>query len=197
MKIFNNFDTELRKNEFKEAIRYWGKENVILVKRYKSYLILKGIIPGIFVFVSYAISIYLLTKFLHYGDVLYWVILAIFSVPVLYFIRRFILIFIDYKLDFAIVTKDEIITHKQLGFFKSKFKQLPMKKIRSITSWRDWILGNIFSFGYIEFISDGSTKNTDGYFHHAAWTVRFSSVYEPNITRKNIVNLSKNTFLKS
>ena len=189
MKILNNFDTQLKKNEFREAIKQFWKNNVILVERYIFFWILKWVLPFFiatcFLIGTFFLSYYLLYTYKTWFFISIWVMLTLYIFP----LWKLTATLIEYKLDFSVVTPDEIITHKQTWIFISKFKNLPTKKIRSLSSARSGILWNIFSFWYIEFMTDWSAEASSDGFSHWAWKIRFTCVHNPNEIRKKIVNL--------
>jgi uncharacterized membrane protein YdbT with pleckstrin-like domain len=190
MKIFNNFDTELKKTEYEEAIRNYWKDKVVLVQRYVAFWIIKWIIPFCFVVVINAMC-FIWAFMLENFQILFNIIICVVTMGDLIFFFYLFNLYLDYKFDYTIVTPDGIVTYKQKGLFNSKMKDLPTSKIRSTQSYRSWILGNIFSYWIIEIITDGWLwANNDDWTSQAGKT-KLSYVRHPGITLKKIMQITK------
>jgi hypothetical protein len=188
MRIFNNFDTELKKNEYEWAVKIYWKDKVFLIQRYVAFWIIRWIIPFILIFII-NIGLFMLLFFLEsvkpLFDVLFW-ILIIIDIIILY---KFFNLYLDYKFDYTLVTPYGIVTHKQKGLFYSKVKDLPTSKIRSTQLYRSWILWNIFSYWVIEILTDGWLwdENDDG--SSQAGKTKLSYVYNPWQALKTIIQI--------
>lgn len=191
MKILNNFDTELKNEEYRDAVSKFWENNVILIQRYLSYWIIRWLIP-IFIFICASFLFAgLLYSNLESLSFLFHVFLWIWIILSVMFVYRTIRIFIDYKMDFSIITRDEILTHKQNWIFSSRYKNFPTFQLKSVYSRRKWILGNIFWYWEIIFTTDAGHED-----HNAPWEdssgsgkIVMTYVYKPNETRKRIVEL--------
>lgn len=191
MKLFHNFDTELKQKDYRGAINRVGKNKVILVERSFYYWLLKGLIPlllciiiNIWVFILF---IYLLDKgFTSFA----WFIIFIWLFVLLWWLIRIMNYYINYKLDFSIITSEEIITHSQKGFFKRNYKNMPSSKIRSIQSQHSGVWGNLLNYGSITLLIDGGMwaigDAADG---SGSGKIIFTYVYKPNFTRREIMDL--------
>lgn len=190
MKIFNNFDTELKSNEFKEAIEHHWYDSVILVIRSKYYWIMKWILPILWGIVANFIIIYLATFLKGFWlEEFYWIIVGLLGIANLIFFYYLINTYINYKMDFTIVTRDWISTYKQKWFFKNSVKNLPASNVRSVQSKRVWITWNIFGYWYILLVTDGSVASNEEDESKWAWVVKLTYVDRPNLMRKRILDL--------
>jgi uncharacterized membrane protein YdbT with pleckstrin-like domain len=63
--------------------------------------------------------------------------------------------FIDYKMDFAIITPKEIVSYNQTGIFSRSSRSLDVDKIKTISVDKKGLLRSIFNFGSIIFLSEG------------------------------------------
>lgn len=189
MRIFNNFDTELKSKEYREAVNSHWKENVILVERYISYWIFKGILPTIRFLIGISIYSYWVFYAFSMNSTFGFVLLTIAIISSLFFLYYLLNTYIEYKMDFTIITKDWINTYKQMWIFNSQFKNLPSSKIRSIQASREWIFWNIFGYWYVEFLTDGSLSSLDKTWRHQAWKTKLKHVSKPNDLRKKVNNL--------
>lgn len=192
MKILNNFDTQLKNTEYQEAVKRHWDYNVILIQRCIFYWLVKWVLP----LFLYVIVILLLNYFVFdfVQDMSEWLfnvfkfIVWFGSIILFYYIYR---IFIDYKMDFTIVTPEEIITYKQNWILRSIYKNLPAKKIRSTKSYTKGLLWNIFGYGSIKFITDGSAEVIEewGKTKYGSGKLSLTYVRRPNRTRKAITEL--------
>lgn len=189
MRIFNNFDTELKSKEYKEAVNTHWKENVILVERYISYWIFKWILPIIRFSIWMSIYSYWVFNSFSMSTTFGWILLSIGVIGCMFFLYYLLNTYIEYKMDFTIITKDWINTYKQMWIFNSQFKNLPSSKIRSIQASRQGIFGNIFWYWYVEFLTDGSLSSLDKTWRHQAWKTKLKHVSKPNELRKRVNNL--------
>lgn len=157
MKIFSNFDTEIRKNTIEQhSIKYW-RENILCFGRSRLYFYVKIFFPFVFVLLlaSWAIiGLY----FLFEGDYLWIVSLLVFLVSLIFLLpvigKR-----IDYKLDFIIVTPDYLIMYDQNWIFSKKVITLNEKSIKTISVERPGLLYSIFNNGDIIFLAEGDVTD--------------------------------------
>lgn len=190
MKILNNFDTELKKHEYDDAVKTFWKDNVLLIQRYVAYWIIKGIIPiAIYVIVSIIILYLLFTYIFEQLDTLFWFCFWVWCLGSLIFLYNMLMKYIDYTMDFTIITPNEILTHKQYWIINSDYKNFPAKNIRSISSGREGFLWNVFWYGHILFLTDWSVVDKTDSWRHWPWKILLTYVYRPNETRKKIMNL--------
>ncbi len=191
MKIFHNFDTQLKKKDYLWAVNSVWKNKVILVERSFYYWLLKWIFP---LTISMIINILVIISFFRFLDnnliPLAWIILFIWAFLFMWWLMIIINHYIKYKLDFSIITSDEIITHSQKGIFNRKYKNIPSKKIRSIQSQHTWFWWNLLNYGSITLLIDGGLgavgDEKDG---SGSGKVVFTYVYKPNFTRRQIMGL--------
>jgi hypothetical protein len=189
MKIFNDFDTQWKQKEYDFVVNKFWEDNVIFIERSIAYWIMKWIIPIIIVwsiatFFSY-IAFLLMTDY----SIISWILISITVIFILAFINHLINIYLDYKFDYAIVTQRWIYTYKQIWFFNSKNKELPANKIRSIESQRFWLLWNIFWYGTIVIVTDGSMTEKDEHWSHIWWKTKITYVSKPKKITKKIMEL--------
>jgi len=189
MKIFHNFDTKLKKKDYIWSVNRVGKNKVILVERSIYYWILKWIIPLI-VIILMNIWIFILFMYLIENDLspLAWIILFIWLFILLWWLIRVMNHYINYKLDFSIITSEEIITHSQKWFFKRNYKNIPSKKMRSIQSQHSGIWWNLLNYGTITLLIDGGMwAISDAEDGSGSGKIVFTYVYKPNFTRRKIM----------
>lgn len=189
MKIFNNFDTNFKRSEYEEAVEKHWKKWALLIQRTFAFWVINWVIP-LLIFVAVLIPLILIhfrfLKEISYLSVFFTWFIIVFSL----FAFRFVFnAYLDYKMDFTIITNEWIFTFKQLWIFNSKNKDLPAWKIRSISSTRQWMLWNIFWYWNIEVITDWSLTTRDEDWRHQGWKMIMTYVKKPNSTRKQIIDV--------
>ena len=156
MKIFSNFDTELKKAEYSKAVQQYGQQNVLLVSRGKIFWLLFVCLPVLWwstVFLSFAVLVALwaqsgvdsLTIGLSYG-----IIGVVFLACMIYPIKKYI----DYTMDYAIVTPDEVSFHNQSGLFNSRNTILNAVVIKTIYVEKNGFIRSLFNYGTIVFLAE-------------------------------------------
>lgn len=189
MKIFNDFDTEGKQKEHKYVSDKFGAENIMLIERSLAYWVMKWIVPAVVVFTICTFFSYIAFLLKAEYEIISWILIWIIVVFTLSFITNIIHIYLDYKLDYAIVTQRWIYTYKQIWFFNSKNKELPANKIRSIESQRFWILWNIFWYWTIIIVTDWSMTEKDENGSHIWGKTKITYVNKPKKITKKIMEL--------
>lgn len=102
---------------------------------------------------------------------LLWAIgIFILNIIFLFLIVRIIKRFIDFEMDFIIVTKDEIEWFNQEWIFKRKVISLDITKIRSITTEKNGFLKSLFNIGSLKILSEWDTEHK--------WEIRFNYIHK-------------------
>ncbi len=155
MKIFSNFDTNYKKTTVAKHIEEYGSENVLVIQRSKLFVWLYVRIPAIAYTVIAACIIYavwawlnvaVINRFVAIITVFGWIALMI---PV---IKRYI----DYKLDFGIVTPKWLFLYNQTGILNRNTKSLNVQNIRSIIVDQSGLLYSLCNNGKIDILSEWS-----------------------------------------
>jgi len=158
MKLFSNFDTEYHIKTYNKFVKEYGKDKVILVQRDKIYLILNVILPWVLFLLFFLIFlvIALVWDWGEFGNkikrALFWITFLI-SAGVLG--ARFLKKYIDYRLDFAIITPHQVSFYNQQGLFSRNLRTLDVDKIKTITVEKQGFLRSLFNFGSIVFLAEG------------------------------------------
>lgn len=157
MKIFSNFDTTIRRTKFQEYQEQYGPENVIMFGRSKLYRVIKVVIPTIFLLAITVLG-------------LVWLYSRLWNDYMMYFVIAFVLFdlvwlfpiigkYMDYKLDFIIVTPDLLIMYDQWGIFKRNIISTNEKSIKTISVQKSWLLYSIFNNGDLVFLTEWDAAN--------------------------------------
>lgn len=145
MKIFSSFNSDKKKNMYQEYKDEFGEENVLLISKSKLFYWLFVIFPLVLFLGVLGITIRgIIYFFQNINEVLWyilsWIVLVIMLWKVFF---PLIKLYIDYKLDFAIVTPNFMIRHNQEGIFNSNTKSFNIENMKSIYIDRKWFLWGI------------------------------------------------------
>ncbi len=183
MRIFSNFDTKFKEKLYNEFKSKYGEENVILITRCKYFLWFNVLIPLFFLEIGYII-LWILFYLVDLGELnsFKW------SMYVFLFVLGHLIIwgkifkkFIDYKMDFAVITPEEIISYNQTGIFSRSSRSLDVDKIKTISVDKKWLLRSIFNFGSIIFLSEW-----DDTWH---WDIELKFVASPEKLEEKITRI--------
>lgn len=126
MRIFSNFDTKLKKRSFHRYQQEYGIDNVVLLVKGKLFCLLKIFIPLMaFVFACTAI-LRMFVLLVGKNGLLYGGIPLVVLGP---FLNRYI----QYKMDFSIVTPKMLITYDQKGIFHRDIKTINAINIKTVS----------------------------------------------------------------
>lgn len=145
MKIFSNFDTQLKNIKRQEYEQEHGVDNVLMFGRSKPYLWLKVIFPIVSLFL---VSLFVLIFFYRWLGSDYFVAILIF-VLILFVVALVPLVgkYIDYSFDFIIVIPSCIMMYDQWWLFKRKVMTISAQSIKMISIKKDNLLYSIFDNG--------------------------------------------------
>lgn len=116
MKIFSNFDTRAPLEAYQKALAEYGADKVIFVRRHRIYLLffvtLPSIVMGLVLIVATVLRLQIPTEFIESlaANILFTIV---FGLIALMAIIRIILNYINYLLDYTIVTPRIIMSYNQ------------------------------------------------------------------------------------
>ena len=106
---------------------------------------------------------------------LYWFLLTISSVLKYY---------VDYKMDFSIVTPEYLTRYNQSWFFKRDIKSSYVRNIKTITIVKNSMLYNIFNNWNLLFLSEWDREKWD-------WEIILHYIKNPEEKKKEITRIMK------
>ena len=189
MKIFSTFDTQFKQKILDEVKKEFGDNQVMEITHGKFYYYFVVILPAIFLVIG--MILYLVLLF-YIGEkvssdlkVFYYIVglllfLFIFGPLSLKIIKRYI----DYILDFVVVTPKELIYYNQEGILSRKWRTVDTEKIKTITVNKSGLIRSIFNFGNIVVLSEWD-EQWDG-------EINFSFVDAPEELKMKILQIIKN-----
>jgi len=166
--------------KFQEYQEQFGPENVIMFGRSKLYRVIKVVIPTFFLIAATVLGLVWLYSRLWSDYMLYFVIaFALFDL-----VRLFPIIgkYMDYKLDFIIVTPDLLIMYDQWGIFNRNIISTNEKSIKTISVKKTWLFYSIFNNGDLIFLTEWDTTGGGG-------EITLRRVPKPEKRRKEIARI--------
>lgn len=161
MRILSNFDTALAEKLYAEYSQLFGAEYVALV--HKSRLIWYAqIFFPVFLFGAVTIvAAYFLYTYKMPHEIVYrafrWSVVIWSSILFLKLSHKYV----DFKMDFLIVTPKEVMKYDQHGVFSRVTEKIAADKIKSITIKKDWFLASFFDIGTLVFLAEWETDAGD------------------------------------
>ena len=187
MGIISTFDPKFKKQLLEKSIQECGEKNVVLIRKSHLFLCINVLLPFI-LWLSVLITLitcsilYILWVWLRIT--LCVVILLAFAIP-WYRILKF---FLDYEMDFAVVTPKTFLRYNQTWFFKRSSKAIDMSHIRSVYVRKAWFFNSIFNNWHIIVLTEWSAGNPKEDWNNA-WEVEFRYVYHPEYYSDRIQKL--------
>ena len=188
MKIFSSFDTQYKKKLITDKQSQFGSENVHLVWKSGLFLFVKvyfPIIVSLILGILTAIFVHIFLQINYELSSIIWIIMAFFMIIPYRIIKHYI----DYKMDYCIITPFEIILAEQSGVFKRQLRTLDATKIKSISIYKRSTIKSIFNNGVIVFMSDGDDNNL--------WEIQIDYIYNPEEHKNNINRILDNSHEKN
>lgn len=185
MKILSSFDTNLSYDLYEEYTKKYWKSNVLLFFRYKIYLILYILIPS-FLYI-FLISIWLYIWYIidfsddSLNSIKFYFFLIIFLLSFIIYWWKLLKKLMDYLMDFTIVTPDDIIHYDQTWMFTRDSVSISVRKLKTISVEKNWILRSIFNYGNIQFLSEWDSSST--------WDIHVFYVKDPDNLKLQIQNV--------
>lgn len=158
MRIFSNFDTRLKTESIEKYQKEYWIDKVLLLSKSKLFWFIKIFIPIFFYLLILAGAIRLAyiifdsDKHAIYAWIIVFVLLLIVSWPI---IKHYM----DYKMDFAIVTPESLVMFNQTWIFKRDTAEIDMEKIKTISIKKRTILYSVFDNWNIIFLSEWDNNN--------------------------------------
>ena len=163
MKIFSSFDTDFKKQILDREIEKYGKNNVYVISHGKFYYYFYLIVPAIFLLVGsifYFVMLYYLANDIagDWKSYVYITGIIVFFVAIIPVLIKLLKKYIDYILDFLVVTPDSLIHYNQEWIFTRRWRTVDVEKIKTISVNKDGILRSLFDFWNIVILTEWDEK---------------------------------------
>lgn len=171
MKIFSTFDTKFKQNAVIEKKEKYGHDKVHLLEKSNFFFFKNIVIPFFIIIIVTLLSGYILSEYLKTPPLVDGIVMfMILIMGILY--AAIIKHYIDYKMDYCIITPDEIILTEQSGLFNRGIRTLDVAKVKSISVQKKSLLHSLFNNWAIIFMSDGDDVLGEivlEYIHNPEW----------------------------
>lgn len=153
MKIFSNFDTNHKKRVIDRYIDGHWPQNILILSRSKLYLRWRIYArTAVYIFLA-ALSLYFVFTWTKWqGTRLYLSI--VIGISYIALMRPIARRYIDYKMDFVVVTPTGVFFYNQRGLLYRDMSALNMQNIRSVNIKKSRLLYTLFDNGDIIFLSE-------------------------------------------
>lgn len=161
MKILSNFDTRLAKKLKADYCGMFGEEKVIVVHRSKFYYYVYIGFPAFLYVVALVIAAYLIFAYASESIAAWIAFSAVFVFIGLGLFMRLRPRYVDYKMDFLIVTPTEVIKYDQTGIFTRSIEKIHADKLKTITINKEGFVNSFFDIGTLIFLAEGDKEEGD------------------------------------
>lgn len=191
MKIFSNFDTQWKKDAYQEMVEKYWKENVLVLNKSFLFLFVKVLFPVVWWFII--LSALWATVFFSMGDdmfeakilfTIFMILLYVFIIAVCNVVKYYI----DYRMDFSLVTPEYLTRYNQSWLFKRDIRSSYVRNIKTISIVKNDPLYNIFNNGNLIFLSEGDRGLTS---EKGDWEIVLHYIQNPEWKKKDITRIMK------
>lgn len=187
MSIISTFDPKFKKQLLEKSKEEFWEWNVVYIKKSHLFLCVKVLLPFILWF---SVLVTLITCAILYIP---WTWLRITTCVIVIWAfaapgYKILKYFLDYEMDFAVVTPKSFLRYNQTWFFKRSSKAIDMKHIRSVYVRKAWFFNSIFNNWHIIVLTEWSAWNPKEDWNNP-WEVEFRYVYHPEYYSNRIQKL--------
>lgn len=183
VKFFSNFDTGAPTKNYADAVQEYGFDKVVFVRRYKIYLWIHAILPLIIAMIATLWAIYFFTKTSNEGvstliSKTAGILLSVvaFSLYLLALAK-----YLNYMLDYTIITPDYVAEYNQSGLFARKITTIEINKIKTINFRSAWFLGSVFNFWRVDILLEWD--------EWGRWDLAIDFVYDPEGIKYKVLEM--------
>lgn len=161
MKILSNFDTWHAKKLHQEYIELFGEEYVILIHKSNLIWVATWLLPVSWFILLTGIGAFVLYRYWFPSPVVYraflWLVLVWAGILFVKLGARYV----DFKMDFLLVTPKEVMKYDQHGVFGRTSEKISADKIKTITLKKEWFLASFFDIWTLIFLAEGDSAAGD------------------------------------
>lgn len=162
MRIFSNFDTNLESQLLKQYGEWFGEDEVMSVHKSRLYYYQHVITPYVLRAIFTAVCIYpvymLEYEYKEYAIYAFWAIVLVYLIVVM---RKAGRAYVDYTMDFLIITPKEIVKYNQEWVLSRETENIPASKIKTISVKKDGLVNSFFDIGSIVFLAEWNDEKWD------------------------------------
>lgn len=182
MRIFSNFDTNLKKRTFQRYQEEFWKDNVTLITKGWLFWCFNVFFP-VFLYVIFAWLLWFLLYSLVARNIFFNILIPIFVWWLFLTILTTLNKYIAYKMDFVVVTPHFLIRYDQNWFFSRWITTINTLNIKTITVAKEWLLYSVFNTGDLVFLSEWTDI--------VHWEIIVHCIHKPERVRHAIYHIMK------
>jgi hypothetical protein len=176
VKIFSSFDTSLYTNLFLQKQKEFGVENVIGIRMWYAFWVFDIFPRLLFFVVTLAVIRSIDWRIKNIYEIIPQIIILILQISTTLFLIveygvPLLTLYLDYKMDFAIVCPSELINYNQSNLFARSSKTIKANTIKTISLDKSGFIKSIFNYGTLTFLSEWDEENK--------WELDIYYVYKP------------------
>ncbi len=180
MRIFSNFDTKLKSRTFQRYQRQYWADKVVLITKSRLFWFVKVFFP-LFIFLLSSGALAWGFFFLLGEDVFIYVVLPVWIFGVLVLLYPIIWNYIEYKLDFTVITPRLVLTYDQKGIFKRHIKTINSDNVKTVSIMRAGFLYSVCNNWDLLFLSEWGEVEY--------WEITLRYVFKPEKRRHMIAQV--------
>lgn len=183
MKIFSNFDTNRKQEALVKAQEKFWSENILVLRKSKLFLFNKVLLPVLWhtlLFIAVQFPIYFALE--DFGWIKYIASILLFIVY-LVLISPYSKYYIDYTMDFSIITPDSLTRYNQTWIFQRDIKTSNVRNIKTISIQKNNFLYNIFDNWDLIFLSEWDKADQ--------WEITLHYIPDPESKKKQITKIMR------
>ena len=160
MKILSNFDTKYEDSVMEKFRSMYWKENVLSIHRAQIFLVMYLLAPISTIIISWIIALIVMFYWDENGfdpiiqAIKFWLPFLSAILVTLYYLPGLVKKYIDYSMDFCVITPKEIVSYNQTWIMARKWHSIDTDKIKTITIDKKWFVKSLFNFWTITFLSE-------------------------------------------
>lgn len=184
MKIFSNFNTRAPLEDYKKALEQYGADKVMFFRRDRIYLFFFVILPSIGMWLLLILVSLVWLQFAQWYFSNFFInvlFTTLFSLVAFIALGRIILNYINYLLDYTIITPYIITSYNQSWLFKREIRTLDTDKIKAINVMGSSLIQSLFNYGSLIFMAEGDDEDQ--------WDVRLNFLNNPTKLKDEVVHL--------
>lgn len=161
MAIISTFDPKFQNKILQDCINDFGIDNVVHIRKSKLFLWWFVILPFLLRFFTLTAVLFCIFYFIPWK--LIWLSIALSLLVVIGWCvlwwGKILKYYLDYCMDFSIVTPQSFIRYDQTWFFKRTSKVIDLIHIRSVSVEKTWIINSLFNNWNIVVLSEWSDNS--------------------------------------
>lgn len=186
MKVFSGFDTKYKKKQLDKMINMYGQNNVLLLSKSMLFYMLKVIIPFMW-FVLFSVFIIWFFNRNFEMEGIYYGAIPIILMIFLSIIFPIIKAFLDYYMDFSIITPKNVHRYDQEWLRSRDVLTISADSIKTVFVRKRWILYSIFNNGDLIFFTEWDAEK---------WELTLPYIPKPESKKMQLVNIMKDIGVK-